>query len=650
MKSRLCIYLTFDKQKIVDAYIGYMLKQLKTCCDCVVVICNEEYVQHGTEYLEKYGDKIFYRENKGFDAGGFKDGLCSLIGWDAIYQYDELVLANDSFYGPFQNMTDIFTDMEACAADFWGLTKHGQSTAADGQPIPEHLQSFFLVIRENMLKSRSFRTYWEEMPYYQSFDQVVKKHEMYFTAYFAQKGFLYDCYADMAANDSLNPQNNFMQYGAISYELIKLRRFPFLKKQQLSYDTLSFQTQENHRRSMDYIHRHTTYDIDLIWQNIIRTLDPSDLYRNLNLHFIVDEEKRYNGLPDAINILIAVFIRYRESLEFIDDYLQPALPLAVVRIYSPLECVLQECGKNGYEVKKYDGSAMETELLLEMSHYKYVCAVHDTDITGNCEWSCIGKSYFYSIWENLLKNENYITGIIEMFSKNKRLGLLVPPAATFGNYFRNLGECWETEYEAVKKEAENLQLSGEISAEKRPFAASENFWVRGELLKGLIARQPKRNGILPFLLCYIARESGYYSGMVESRDYASMDKINLRHYLNQIVDQVRRQYGKVDNFMDMKKHIFEGAAERFCSQYKVFYVYGAGGLAKEYEDCIPDIEAYIVSDGQPKTDRIMGKRVIYLSELPRDKEIGIIVCLNDKNRMQAVALLEQAGFHNYLCI
>ena len=37
-------------------------------------------------------DDIFYRENKGLDAGAYKDMLCNIIGWDAVYQYDELYL------------------------------------------------------------------------------------------------------------------------------------------------------------------------------------------------------------------------------------------------------------------------------------------------------------------------------------------------------------------------------------------------------------------------------------------------------------------------------------------------------------------------------------------------------------------------------
>lgn len=82
----------------MDKYIGYMLKELKTCVDYLAVICNEDKVVRGKDILEQYADIIFYRENIGLDAGGFKDALTKFIGWDKILEYDELVLANDSMF------------------------------------------------------------------------------------------------------------------------------------------------------------------------------------------------------------------------------------------------------------------------------------------------------------------------------------------------------------------------------------------------------------------------------------------------------------------------------------------------------------------------------------------------------------------------
>lgn len=84
--KRLCIYLTYDKDLIVDAYIGYMLKGLRSCADYLAVVCNEEKICQGIENIENYADQIFYRENKGFDAGGMKDVLCHLLGWQKVLE------------------------------------------------------------------------------------------------------------------------------------------------------------------------------------------------------------------------------------------------------------------------------------------------------------------------------------------------------------------------------------------------------------------------------------------------------------------------------------------------------------------------------------------------------------------------------------
>ena len=70
--KRLCIYVTYDKQNIVDRYVGYMLRELKTCAEHLAVVCNMPRVVRGADVLEEYADEIFYRENIGFDAGDSK--------------------------------------------------------------------------------------------------------------------------------------------------------------------------------------------------------------------------------------------------------------------------------------------------------------------------------------------------------------------------------------------------------------------------------------------------------------------------------------------------------------------------------------------------------------------------------------------------
>ena len=67
-----------------------MLSELRDCTDELIVVCNETDIKHGKGLLEEYADAIYYRENIGFDAGGFKDALCSFVGWDKVSEFDEL--------------------------------------------------------------------------------------------------------------------------------------------------------------------------------------------------------------------------------------------------------------------------------------------------------------------------------------------------------------------------------------------------------------------------------------------------------------------------------------------------------------------------------------------------------------------------------
>ena len=284
--KRMCIYVTYDKKNIIDAYVGYILSEIKKNTDKLVVVCNELKVERGLEHISAYTDNIFLRENIGYDAGAFKDALCDYVGWDEVVTYDELLLINDSFFGPFIPLEEILNEMEKKKVDFWGLITHAEAFNQDVGRIPAHIQSYFIAVQSRMLHDESFQEYWENLPHFKTFNDVVVNHEIRFTEYFANRGFTFAAFADSSVNDSKVLKNNYSHYVNIPYELIKKRRFPILKKQQLAYNTLYLQTQENYLRSIQYIDKNTDYDVNLIWDNIIRTFDVNDLQRNLHLLYI----------------------------------------------------------------------------------------------------------------------------------------------------------------------------------------------------------------------------------------------------------------------------------------------------------------------------------------------------------------------------
>lgn len=644
--KRICIYLTYDKQNIIDRYIGYMLKELKSCVDYLVVVCNETEIIRGNEILVEYADEVFFRENIGFDAGGFKDALCNFIGWNNVLKYDELVLVNDSMFGPFKPMKDIFGEMKKEKVDFWGLIKHGECINDDIGYFPEHIQSFFLVIRKSMLHSLEFKMYWEEMPYYDSFHRTVLEHEVKFTDYFAKLGYNYDVLADVDKNNSINIRNNFSQYANLSYELIHKRNFPFLKKQQIACETLGIQTQENLRKAIDYIDKKTDYDVQLIWDNIIRTLNITDLQRNLHLQYIISPVQ---NRKIETNLIFLIFIEYQESFEYVVEYLEKIRGYFLIKIYSYKQDYLEPYKSLGYETIKFEASD-KIKILTEHSIYDLVCVIYDADMVSDRKPSCVGKSYFYNIWENLVNSQAHILEIIHLFLKENRLGFLASPQPNFEQYFNIYARGWNGKFNTINRIIKELNLSCPISELCEPFRVTSTFWIRGNILKKI--KMIKENDIkyLPYLWIYFAQDAGYYSGIVESSDYASMNEVNLQYYLQKIAAQIYKQIGNFNTFNDMKKTISIFALEDYCKSYGKTLIYGTGKMAEEYEKYIFNVEYYIVSQDQKKQEKRNGLPIKYLSEIQISKEYGIVLCLNKKNQKEVIPLLEEQGIQHYFCI
>lgn len=315
---RILVYLVYDKQNIIDHYIGYFLHSMRDVADTIIVVCNMPYIEKGLYNLSDYADLIFYRKNKGLDCGGFKDALCQFIGWEKLKEYDELILVNDSFYGPFEDIYPIFLEMESRQLDFWGFMKRGSGQYGMTGSDPEHILSFFYVFQAPMIHSKDFQSYWEELPYYRDYMTVVKQYERQLTRHFASLGYRYDTYVDTAPNESTNPRNQFFQCDYLSCEMLTKRGFPFLKRKQLSYNPLYIQTQENLAQSIAYVDQHTEYDVNLIWENLIRIMNPADLQRSLGLQFILDDKEE----ECHSKVLVIMHASWANAIDSVCKYLE----------------------------------------------------------------------------------------------------------------------------------------------------------------------------------------------------------------------------------------------------------------------------------------------------------------------------------------
>ena len=127
--KRIAIYFFEDQSGVVDDYVYYYLQNLQLVADKILVVVNggieEQYLSKlaaldlDTIFTEKFTDKFdFYR----FGISNCKD----------LSSYDELILSDNSFFGPFFPLDKIFNDMEnrnnredsdVSRFDFWGIIR-----------------------------------------------------------------------------------------------------------------------------------------------------------------------------------------------------------------------------------------------------------------------------------------------------------------------------------------------------------------------------------------------------------------------------------------------------------------------------------------------------------------------------------------------
>lgn len=261
--NRLCIYVTYNKENKIEPYVGYMIKALREHVTTLYVVCNYSKIMEGIKYVEPYADGIFYRENKGYDAGAYKDMLCTILGWDRIYQYDELILVNDSFFGPFYDLGRCFAMMEQQNSDFWGMTTSPAGEYKDvGYKYDPHVQSYFLVFNRQIIMSNAFKDFWEELDYPEKFMDAVINFEVKLNLRLNEQGFISSSLTDVWEMTFLKDENPILHCVP---DLIRDHDFPILKKKALLIRNAGF---ADILKAVEFIGTQKLYPADWIWDII----------------------------------------------------------------------------------------------------------------------------------------------------------------------------------------------------------------------------------------------------------------------------------------------------------------------------------------------------------------------------------------------
>lgn len=551
--KRLGIFLFYDQQGIADEYIRYLLKSLETCLDGLAIVVNGAISSDTQRMFSEFSENIRVRANKGFDVGGWREAILSLKESGELTEFDELVLFNDSFFGPFYPFEVVFNRMEANPVDFWGLSVHGSVPGDGTNPYgfrPRYLQTYFLVFRKKMIQDEKFYQFWRDQKVYTHAEDLAEQFSSVLTQFFSDQGYRWAAYSDTADLESDSLEKNFDQHSFNNYELIIVRDFPVLKRRVFTLPKklmLRYGNSFDLQRTLKAICKCYNYNFHLIYDHLLRKYDPNALMYTLNLIFTLGGNGQSADLQIREGkVAFITHLYYPElfesSLAWL-SHLPTAIDLFISTDTEQKKQTITELAKqlgirNQLEIRVFSAPGREWAALLHgfpdvPKRYEYLGFTHDKK-SSQKEFSTLGASFNTALWENMLSSEAYVREILETFDKNPSLGVLIPPPPYWGTYFKTAVDFWAINFSVTKALAERLDLASRPNREIPPISLGSAFWCRSaaltQLFEGKVApddfpREPLANDgtinhALERILPFVAASNRYLSGWVMSAEYA----------------------------------------------------------------------------------------------------------------------------------
>ena len=529
--KRAGIFLFYDPEGKVDDYILGCLGSLQQHMDYLLVVSNSPLDETNRKRLESVSSEVMERKNVGYDVGAYRDGLRHL-GWDHMGDYDELVLFNYTFFAPIHPWASLFERTDKWDTDFWGITEHDEVRPHPFLPklvMPRHIQSHWIAVRSSLSTTKDWRSYWEDMPPIESYNDSIQWYESRFTGYFNALGYRHEVAYNVDDYPSANPVFD-------NASLLLQDGCPILKRRNLFHNPLHLDRFAIIGADMLEQARAAGYDTDLILSNLARTSKPRDLVTNAGLTWVVPQSASEETYAAAATqkVLAVAHIFYADMAEEILQRLS-VLPKGYYLVattsneenQAQIRAVMERYGVEG-EVRVVASNRgrdigaflVDCNDVLASGKWDIVVKIHSKkSVQDDYNAAQLFKTHLY---DNLLNSRAHVANILAEFAAHPALGMVLAPLPHMG--YPTMGHAWFTNREPAQAVAKRLGINVPFDKDMplatygsmfiaRPQALAklvnagfkpENFPVEGGYKDGSLAH------VLERLMAYAALSEGFY--------------------------------------------------------------------------------------------------------------------------------------------
>lgn len=220
----------------------FFLKGLGEVSDNIVFVCSAPLFPDEAAKLEGIVSEILCDPHNEYDFGSYKRGLrlAEERGLLKSAVADELILCNDSCYGPVYPFSESFSTMASRPCDFWGMT-------ANREQGDEHLQSFFLVFRRAVLDSGVLGDFLGGVRELSGRNSVVVLYESKLTETLCNAGFSFDSFVPRSFCKEIPI---CLSTSPVQWPIVSMSKYrmPLVKVKALGMETM-----ENTRETLNFV-------------------------------------------------------------------------------------------------------------------------------------------------------------------------------------------------------------------------------------------------------------------------------------------------------------------------------------------------------------------------------------------------------------